>query len=241
VFLMASYIIIKLLFRRAYGPFTTFLNIIGFIGVIIHELSHYIMCKIIGVPTNGIKIKYRNEKTKKVSPYGYVEPKEYEKITFMQALMVGLAPLFISTWLLFWSLSILFTDKFEPIIRILAGLFCLSLLIGAAPSSEDFKHIPRAFKRDPLYSLYQILLVIVSIVILWFLIIMYSVQIPFNFMTYLIIGMIYIALKYGLSGLNRIINNISINKVKKYNAKSISRKRIKTIKSYKLGLEDAQW
>ena len=96
--------------------------------------------------------------------------KEYEKITFMQALMVGLAPLFISTWLLFWSLSILFTDKFEPIIRILAGLFCLSLLIGAAPSSEDFKHIPRAFKRDPLYSLYQILLVIVSIVILWFLI-----------------------------------------------------------------------
>ena len=72
IILVLAYCVELALRGRNLGPFTMFVNIICFIGVIVHELCHYIMCAITGVPTSGFKVKYRDEKLYIANPHGSV-------------------------------------------------------------------------------------------------------------------------------------------------------------------------
>jgi len=231
-----------LLFKRDLGPFTTILNILGFIGVIVHELSHFFMCKILNVPTDGISVKfwYKGQ----VYLRGSVTPKEFERITFLQALMVGLAPLFISTWLIFWSLTVAFTPNIDSLLFIIILLFATSLLIGAAPSSGDLRAIKYGFQRDPTYSFYQVCLVIFSSLIIWGILILYRVEIPYYFIYYILIGVCYFILKYSFTGIRTMIYKSRVRNMRRaaeLNYKSFTRKSVKPSRSYKIGIEEAQW
>jgi hypothetical protein len=240
IILITSLVISNLLFRRDLGPFNTLRNILGFFGVIIHEISHFIMCKLVNVPTDGIHVRYRYRG--QVSLRGSVSIKEIQRVTFLQAALVALAPLFISTWLIFWLLSSLFTLSLEPLFFILGFFMCISLLLGAAPSNQDFKQISRSIKRDPSYSLYQFTLALISGIIVWMIIIFYPIALEITFIYYFLIGVFYFILKYSLHGISRYLMHVKmISRNNDLNYKTFTRKRVKPIKSYKLGIEEAQW
>jgi hypothetical protein len=236
IIFITSIILSNLLFRRDLGPFNTLRNILGLFGVIIHEISHFFMCKLLGVPTDGLQIKYRYKGY--TNPHGSVSLKEIEKTSFMQAFLVGLAPLFFSTWLFFYILYTAFhaTSTYLIIVSIFLSV---SLLISASPSSTDFKQIGRAFNRDPNYSLYQIFLVFLSGLISWTIFTILKIDLFYGPISLFSIGIGYFTLKYSFRGINNFIK--SRNKVDSIQYKKMTRKRINSQKSNKIGIREAQW
>ncbi len=244
IFVILSYFITRFLFRHAPGPFKPIINALCFVGVIIHELSHFIMCLLVGIRPKSISVNLRSKYTNTVAPSGsvFLDPHGY---TFLQALLISLAPALFSTWLFFWSFDVVFASEIEPFIRILAGLFCLTLFLGAAPSKQDLKNIGLVFRNDPRYSLYQIFLVLLSGLVVWTIIIFYGILLVLDIIYYILVGIGYVILKYSFIGLNRLLYSImskdnGTNQPKvKY--RKFMRRRFKPTKPHKLGIREAQW
>ncbi len=240
IILSISLILSNLLFRHYFGPFETMINVLAFFGVLIHEISHFIMCKILNVPTDGFHIKYRFKG--QPNPHGSVSIKEIQRISFLQATLVALALLLLSTWLIFWLFSVLLTFTLDPLFIILGFFMCFSLLLGAAPSNTDFKQISRSFNRDPFYSFYQLILAIISGLIVWGISIIYPIAPEFTIANYCLIGIFYFMIKYSLIIVNKhLIHGKKLSRNNGLNYKSLTRRRIKAIKPYKIGFEEAQW
>jgi len=202
IVLILSLLARSLLNKEKLGAFYHILLRLQFIGVAVHEISHYVMNLVVGIKPEGIKIKWRNGQTYQRSPHGAVGSKPR---SFLQAVLICLGPLYISTWLVFLSLTIMFSSRFNPILRIVAGLFCVSLILGAAPSGPDFANIHRTFGNDPHHSLYQIFLIILSGVILWMFLLFAQILFFLDVFYYLVITGIYFSLKFSFLGVHRVI------------------------------------
>jgi hypothetical protein len=237
IILFSSILIRNLLLRRDTGPFKSILVRLAYIGVLVHELSHFAMSLVAGIVPRGIKVKYRSEITRMPNPHGSVNigPKR----NFLQASLICLAPLYISTWLIFWSLAIAFNALYTPLIRILAGFFCFSLFTGAAPSNPDFKIIFRSFQKDPSHSMYQISLVSLSVLLNWVILTFYQITFMLDVYYYVVIVITYYFLKYGVVGINKTINNLRL----RYFQGSIrlNRKNFNSLTHRKIKIEEAQW
>ena len=230
--------------RNKIGPFRHIVNGLAFVGVIVHELSHFLICKLLGVPTDKIRVKLLDEVTRQVNPHGSVSLKNDKKMSFMQNFMVTFAPVYISTWLFFWSLAIVLTPSFDDFIRVLAGLFCASLLMGAAPSHQDFVTMVASFKSDPRYSMYQIFLVLLSGLSVWLITTYYNIMLAFNFLYFVIIGFLYFILKYLFRSINKLIflsRSEGLSTSNRVKLGAFTRKRFKPAKPYKLGIEEPHW
>lgn len=241
VIFIVSYTLWTLLMRirKKLGPFKHIINVLAFIGVVVHEFSHFFMCKILGVSTAGIKVKFLSENSREASPHGYVAFKP-SKIYFMQYVFISLAPLYISTILFFWSLTVFFNPTFEDFIRVFAGIFCISLLLGAAPSSTDLRNIKISFKNDPRYALYQIGLLFLSGILVWAITFYYNIILPFDFLYYIIIGIIYFAIKYLFQGIRKLIHTFPTG-IPRIKRRAFLRRRSKPAKLHQLGIEEPHW
>jgi hypothetical protein len=200
------------------------------------------MSIIAGIMPRGIEVKYRSERTGIANPHGSVLTKP--QLNFLQAFLICLAPLYISTWLIFWSLAITFNDLHAPLVRIFTGFFCFSLFIGAAPSNPDFKNIPVAFQKDPHHSIYQISLISLSILFICMIISVYQITFWLDVYYYVAIAITYFLLKYSLVGVNKIILTLRFRYLQgspQFNHKNFTRRTYKPIKSHKIGIEEAQW
>jgi hypothetical protein len=231
------------IYRFQLGPFRLFLNILGFIGVIVHEVSHYLLCKLLGVPVEYIHIHYRNKRTGRAAPGGSVLPKEPERISFLQALLIGFAPLFISTWLILLCFDIFSITGLEIYFYFIAGFMIVSLLIGGAPSPADMRHCYHGFVRSPAYSLYQLFLSGMSILTVVFLLNYSWIPLPFEFMYYILQNLTITGLYFGYKYLFRYTNQL-IAKFRHsdgYKVKLLTRKRHRPIKPHKLGIEEPHW
>jgi len=230
--------------RNKIGPFRHIVNGLAFVGVIVHELSHFFLCKILGVPTDKIRVKFLDEATRRVNPHGSVSLKNDKKMSFIQDFMVTFAPLYISTWLFFWSLAIVLTPSFDDFIRVLAGFFCASLLMGAAPSHQDFITMVASFKSDPRHSIYQIFLVFLSGLSVWLITMYYNIVLPFSFLYFVVIGGLYIVFYYFFKGINRLFYMYHSEKPRtsgRIRLGSFTRKRFKPVRPHKLGIEEPHW
>jgi len=203
IFLIAGYVCEKLLWRDL-GPFKYVVYCIGFVGVVIHEVCHFIMSVLVGVPPKAISVKLKSETSNGISPHGYVDTGEKSK-SFMQAFLIGLAPLFFSTWLFFFCLNVIFfnpnlngsiSDDNVPFVVLGCGFVCLSLLIGLTPSKADFGFIGKAFSEDVGYSLYQICLVFLSGFLVWLLLIYFEIELMLDILYYILVFLFYYGLKY---------------------------------------------
>lgn len=183
-----------------------------FIGVTVHEFSHYIMNLAVGIKPVGIRIKWRNEQTQQRSPHGSVGSKPR---SFLQGLLICLGPLYISTWLAFLCLGVTLSSVFHPVIRIIAGFICISLILGAAPSGTDFNNIPKAFRKDPRNSFYQIFLILLSGVILWTILLYTQIIFFLDVFYYLAIAGLYLSLKFSFIGIHKVITKLSSRDFKK--------------------------
>ncbi len=246
IFLGVSYIITRWLLRIDYGPFSNVLWALRFIGVAVHELSHFTMCIIVGIRPKGIVIRLRSRMTGNVNPSGKVSV-DWHNGTFLQAMFICLAPLIFATWLFFWSLSIVFTAHLNPFIRIIAGFFCVSLFLGATPSKPDFRIIGHWFKKNPKYSLYQLTLLVLSGFFMWAVLVYYSIVLPLDLIYYILVEIGYYILKYGFRAIGWAVFKVaSFHNPQRSTSPRIKygqfmARRFKPSKPSKFGKREAPW
>lgn len=205
----------KFLYSKDLGSIgNTFINILFFVGVIVHELSHRTMCAITGVPAYNTRVKYRSEISGEASPHGSVSPRQRFQMSFLQAVLVCFAPLFIGAWIIYFLLQVAFSTSFDPLVRIIAAFCSISILLTSSPSRGDLSFIKLGYQNDPQHSQYQIFLVILSFMIVWVIVGIYNVILPYEFFYYFIIIFCYIILKYSLISIRILANKIRYRKGK---------------------------
>ncbi len=179
----------------------TFLDIIAFIGIVIHELCHYTMSLLMGIVPSEIKVSYREMRGHIRSRVG----------SFLQAFLVGLAPLFISSYIAWFCFDIALNASFIWYYRLLAGIIVISILIAAGPSAADISSIKVGFTNNPLKSLSQIGVVILLGLIVYILTFDIFIPAKFSFLYFIFIGFGYIILKYSAIGVKFMINYVAGN------------------------------
>ena len=206
VVLIVGYIIESLLRGKDLGPFTSFISILMFIGVVFHELSHYFLCLITRVPTKGvyIRLRYRGH----INPHGEVVPEYPYQITFLQAMLASLGPVLMGTWIAYFSLNAAMNPLLDPLVRIIAGLIVLSTLLASTPSPEDFRFISFGFSNDPKHSYYQIGLLTLSILLSWGVVNLFNLIFPIEFIYYFVIVGFYFTLKFSFIGVRWGLNKL---------------------------------
>ena len=200
-----------------------------YVGVIFHELSHYITCLMVGIKPEQIKVKWRNEIFGFPSPHGSVR---FSRVpTFLQAFVSGIAPLCFSTWLIFGLLyGVVLNSIFNPILKVIAIFLIISLFLTAAPSTGDFQMITTSFRENTSHSWYQVFLVSVSACILWFILIFTHISFFLDVFYYLAIAGIYLVIKFSLIGSRKLIAHLG---AQNYSKPSKVRMRPFTHKHYK--------
>ncbi|KKM17731.1 hypothetical protein LCGC14_1672800 [marine sediment metagenome] len=211
----------KKAFNKELGYFSPIINILAFIGVAVHEFSHQITCIIVGMPTKGFSVAFR-DRFGRVNPHGHVIPDRLYQSTLMQILLVSLAPLLIGTWLVYFSLMVAFSPLFEPIYRIVAVVFCISVILAITPSTPDIRLIGTVYKNDPEYSLYQIFLVALFFLALWASVDILHWYFPLEYLYYFFLILCYYAFKYIFKGIRLVYSKITIKK-EKYKPKRFRR------------------
>ena len=232
-------------YRRAHTPgFKTFLHVLAFVGVFVHEVAHYTFCVLFGVKTGKIKVKYRSEDKIRVAPHGSVSLPEFERNSFVQTFVISLAPLLVSTFLFLFCLDVIFNIETEAWVNVVAIVFCLSLLIGSEPSGQDIKVIGKTFRRDPNYSLYQIALVVASGLIVWLFVDLYFICLPFEVLYYieyfLFVILVYFVLKTAFWIISSCFSALKMSKFPSIKLLT-RRRRFKMFAPRKLKEKEAQW
>ncbi|MFX0074353.1 MAG: hypothetical protein ACFE96_02850 [Candidatus Hermodarchaeota archaeon] len=234
-------------YRRAHTPgFKTAFDVIAFIGIFVHEVAHYTIGVLFGAKMGKIHVKYRSEISPRVSPHGSVDNPEYMRQSFMQAFMISFAPLFVSTFIFMFCLDIVFHIQTEVWIKVIAVVFCISLLIGSSPSGQDVKLVGRKFNSNPRTSLFQISQVVISGIFAWVFVELYSVPLPFEVLYY-IEYFVFIALFYYILKFLIWIFSKPIEYIRKRSGKGTvsdpkfltRRRRLKEFKKQKE--KEAQW
>ena len=201
-FLLFSIVVSYLLLKYIPEPFKKIIVGLMIVGIVIHELFHVLMCLITNTPINNVKFleKIKREEGpgyKKYEFSGNVSIKEEKGMSFLQAVLVGFAPLFFSFWLFFLLLDQVIHPSNE--ITFFVCLFIiLSIIFSAAPSLADLKCIPRAFRENPKYSAYQIFLLMLSISLVWLIIPFLKQPSLHEIVVYLLIMFFYHLWKYGI-------------------------------------------
>jgi uncharacterized membrane protein YqjE len=118
-------------------------------GWIVHETSHYIMCRLLGV------------KVKKVHLLTSVEIEEV-KNSFLKPFLVGIAPSLINT--IFACLLILVAPYFsDGWAGLLLDWLVVSIILGCGPSRADLANALRPIVKYPRSTLKELLFVAIGI------------------------------------------------------------------------------
>ena len=244
-FMLLVSIIVQSWYRRAHTPgLKTFLHVLAFVGVFVHEVAHYALNVLFGVKTGKIKVKYRSQNKGRVAPHGSVGLPEFERNSFMQTFIGSVAPLFVSTFLFLFCLDVIFNLHTNPWVDVVATVFCVSLFIGSEPSGQDMRLIGESFRKDPRYSVYQIVLVVASGLIVWLFVDLYFISLPFEVLYYIEYFLFVILVYFGLKTIIWTCG-IFIKAMSKTKAPSIRlltrRRRFKMFNPRKLKEKEAQW
>ena len=235
-----SYILLKF----APNPLDKFFRALAVIGIVIHELSHALMCVLTNTRIRSIKIVERADPESKfgLKYGGRVDLKDYVKLTFLQSLLIGLAPLYISFWLFFFLWEQLKNPSLDVVVFYIYLFVMISLVLSAAPSFADVLAVFGAFYFDWRYSLYQIGLVLLSVGTVWLIITYYQIQVFHEIVTYISIFAGYYGLKAGAKGLKTIYLHYLRRRRGQFNTrrtktKSLTRGRVTPVKTR----DEAQW
>ena len=182
-FALFSLCISHILLRYTPEPLNKIVRILAMVGIIIHELLHVLMCILTNARIKKItllgKRKYKGkgkENDDKVEYFGKVGMSDKRRLTFLQALLIGLAPLIFSFWLFFLLWEQILNPQLDIMLFFLYLFIMISTVLAAAPSFEDLTSIPQALKNDPHYSIYQIFLSTVSIITVWIVIVEFQIS-----------------------------------------------------------------
>ena len=108
-----------------------------------------------------------------------------------------------------FCLDMVFNIQTELLIKVVAMVFCVSLLIGLEPSGQDVKVIKYSFKNDPRYSAYQIFLLVLSGTLMWLFVDLYFFVFPFEVMYYIAYFVVLTSFYFALKGIFWIVGEIA--------------------------------
>ncbi len=207
-FLIFSIILSYILLKYTPNPLNKLVLGLAIIGIVIHELCHLLMCIITKAPIKSINLLERVKLNgPEESQYGYrgsVTINMEKQLTFLQALLIGVAPLIFSFWLFFSLWDLILTEILDVFGIFIIIFLMISIVLAAAPSAVDILNIPYAFRKDPKYSCYQILLLVLSIISIWFIYLLYPLSLIHEIFNYLIIMVFYYGYKYLFKGIKII-------------------------------------
>ncbi|MHA2281657.1 MAG: hypothetical protein ACXAC5_12490 [Promethearchaeota archaeon] len=228
-FMMFSVIFSYVAFKYTSPPFSNIVQALAMVGIVIHEICHYVMCIITRSPIEKVtlikKLDFKEEQ--RLGYYGEVQVQEH-RISFLQAVLIGLAPLYLSFWLFFLLLNILVYSQVDAVVFIICIFIMISISLSAAPSFEDFLMIPKVFLNDFNHSMYQILLIVLSFLLTFITLTIFDLQGFHEFFVYLIVTGFYFGFKFGFRiTVNLLYKNRSIAKIlsNRNNFKRYSRRR----------------
>jgi hypothetical protein len=208
VVLFLGYVLEVSVVRRDLGPFNFIINILSYIGVLFHELSHYALCILTRVPAGRMFVRFRDGETGGVAPHGAVEVERPYQETFLQSILVSLGPLLIGTWIIYFSLIVAFSPLFHPLYRVIAGFLAFAILLASTPSGPDFRLMRLGLDNDPRHGVYQVFLLTLSILMSWVIVVVYRLFFPLEFFYYFIIIGWYVVFKYSFIALRWAVNKI---------------------------------
>ena len=116
-FLLFSIIFSYIMFKYVGPPFSGIIQGLAMGGIVIHELCHLLMCVITRSPVENVTLikKIDYQKGQKLGYYGEVQA-QVERISFLQAVLIGFAPLYISFWIFFLLLEMLTTIQVHVVV-----------------------------------------------------------------------------------------------------------------------------
>jgi len=205
-------------------------NGIGFVGVFIHELCHALANLFTGTVPTSFSVR----RTSGGGVHGYVGSKIGR--SFLQAVLICLAPLYLSTWLIYYLLMLMFNPFIHLYLKCMFVFLIISTLVGASPSRQDIKNIPKSFSRDPRYSLFQIALVVSSFFIIFLIFQIFSITFTISIFYYLSIWGVYLTLKYCSIGISYIIQ-----RSKPFNGMPVNLSRKRRRSKKRKNVRRAQW
>ena len=228
-FMMFSVILSYLTFKCVPPPYSEIIKGLAMAGIVIHEICHYVMRIITRSPIEKVtlikKLDFKEEQ--RLGYFGEVQVQEH-RISFLQAVLIGLALLYLSFWLFFFLLEILVYSQVDVVVFFICIFIMISISLSAAPSFADFLMIPKAFLNNFNHSMYQIFLIILSFLLTFTLLTVFDLQGFHEFFVYLIVTGFYFGFKYGfrISG-NLLYKNRLIAKSlsNRNNFKRYSRRR----------------
>ena len=227
-FFVVSILVSYLFFRIEFKPIKIAVQVVAIVGIIIHEISHVLMCFVTNTKIDSVvlvnKLENKNEGPSNKIYGGQVNILTNKKLSFLQALVVGLAPLFISFWIFFFLLHELYNPNITDFLAIFYGFLMVSLILGSAPSKGDWSQIASAFTYDIEYTFYQIFLVGISILSVMYVVPTLQIPVIHEIINYIFIFIGYYLLKYTFKCVNWGANSI-FKKKTSYNPKFYTRKR----------------
>jgi hypothetical protein len=248
-FALFSIIISYVLLKYSPEPLRTLVRGLAIMGIIFHELCHVLMCFLTRTPIKQIKVIEKTDPDQTTFDFqygGYVELKDPRKITFLQAFLIGFAPLYFSFWLFFFLLDQLLYVQLEDMIYVIYAILMISLTLSAAPSVADLVSIVTSFSFNWGYSLYQIGVLGLSIGTIWLAIPNFQPAMFQEILLYILIGIVYFGYKYSIK-LVKAILKLLFGKRQVAGTKEASRarrlfqRRLKPFKPPRSEREEIHW
>ncbi|TFF97005.1 MAG: hypothetical protein EU547_05565 [Promethearchaeota archaeon] len=221
---LVVWFIIRQLHLKKNSSSLILLKIISIIGILIHEVSHFLMCLFTGIKPTGFHLSYRKQE-------GNIEISNAERITFLQGFLICCAPILIASYIAYLCVYVMFLTYFHIILKFICGIIFISILMHSRPSKQDILIFKRTFSEDPLYSIYQIGILIISGIIIF--LINFPLPYYLSFLHYFLIGLLYIVFKYGFLAIRKIFEYFLNKKNSIMSLDSLSNSYRKTIRAKK--------
>lgn len=206
-FVIFSVLLSYFLLEYAPNPLNKIVRALAMGGIVIHELTHVLMCLITNTKIDSVNLLQKNknlDEKSNLNHHGRVVIGEFSQLSFLQAVLIGLAPVYISFWLFFFLWDQIKNTNIDVTLFFIYLFLMVSIALSAAPSLADFVAIPKAFRTDPRYSFYQMFLLFLSATSVWLIATQYQITQYHEIITYCFISLTYFVFKYSFRGINSL-------------------------------------
>ncbi len=201
-------------------------NAFFFLGIAVHELSHYLMCILTHVPVE--KARILPDKDKDGGLKGFIKPAQSPN--FLQSLLISFAPLFVGTYIIGLIIHYIASPDVNYTIAAILLYVAISILTQISPSGADFRYIFTSLKLFRKYAFIQTIILIIALAISYLIIIYYEI---FMFDFLVVLSMLsmgfYYVVKYSGMGLAHMLNliNFNLKKIRYTKYKAMEKNRYK--------------
>jgi hypothetical protein len=151
IFIIVSFISSTIIGRKCLKSFRLPFIILAAPGIILHETSHYLLCRLAGVKIEEFKLL---EVDKRWNVKGHIDTEPIEN-SFLKPILVAVAPSFINTILACLLITVLpyFTITWT---KLLIYWLVASLILGCRPSLHDLATAFKSLFKYPKNSLREL-------------------------------------------------------------------------------------